>query len=229
MLFARRGSIPTLDSLLGNYGSRMIAAFLTALLALSPCQASNRISDAQKKDFIQLLKTLPVEGEFYSDAAIDKAGRYLPVLFALTEKDIEKYDIYPFLALSRGLCDRKVHRDYAVRHFAEIRHPMLKFGWGAMLFNAGASSPEIVQFLRSALESEQESKILSEILGPKYNDFRRRVNAYPYAKRRRAASITIHSTRPSPASLSSSSSLGYLACGVLALGGLIRALAALYY
>lgn len=161
----------------------MIAAVLTILLALMPNQASSRISDAQKKDFIQLLKTLPVEGEFYSDKAIDKAGRYLPVLFALTEKDIEKYDIYPFLALSRGLCDRKVHRDYVVRHFAEIRHPLLKLGWGAMMFDVGSTSPEIVRFLRSVLESEQQSKILSEMLGPDNADFRRRVEAYSNAKK----------------------------------------------
>ena len=71
-----------------------------------------------KKDFIELLKTLfPVKGEFYTDEAIDKSQNYVPVLFALTEKDIENYDIYPFLALSRGLCDRNIHRDYAVRHF----------------------------------------------------------------------------------------------------------------
>ncbi len=124
---------------------------LSSLLTLTSCQASNQISDVQKKDFIGLLKTLPVKGEFYTDAAIDKAGRYLPVFFALTEKDIEKYDIYPFLALSRGLCDRKVHRDYAVRHFAEIRHPMLKFGWGAMLFNAGAL--QISQVMRCCFGS----------------------------------------------------------------------------
>jgi hypothetical protein len=159
----------------------MIAVFLTILLSLAPCQASNQISDAQKKDFLRLLKTLPVKGEFFTDEAIDKAGRYLPVLFALTEKDIEKYDIYSFLALSRGLCDRKVHREYAVRHFANIRHPMLKLGWGAVLFDVGAVSPEIVQFLRSALESEQQSKILSEMLGPNYDDFRRQVNSYPNA------------------------------------------------
>lgn len=161
----------------------MIAVFLTILLSLAPCQALNQISDGQKRDFIQLLKTLPVKGEFFTDEAIDKAGRYLPVLFALTEKDIEKYDIYPFLALSRGLCDRKVHRDYAVRHFGEIRHPILKLGWGAMLFDADATSPEIVQVLRSALETEQQSKILSEMLGPNYDDFRRRVNDYPKARR----------------------------------------------
>ena len=38
-------------------------------------------------------------------------------LFALTEKNIEKYDIYQFLAISRGLCDRQ-YLEYAVRNFA---------------------------------------------------------------------------------------------------------------
>ncbi|HEU0143985.1 MAG TPA: hypothetical protein VFQ47_04305 [Nitrososphaera sp.] len=157
----------------------MIAAFLTILLVLTPSQASNQISDTQKKDFIELLKTLPHKGEFYTDEAIEKAGPYLPVLFALTEKDIEKYDIYPFAAISRGLCDQKKHRDYAVRHFAEIRHPMLKLFWGAMLFDAGATSPEIVRFLKDALESKEQAKLLSEIIGPQFEDFKQRVKAYP--------------------------------------------------
>ena len=81
----------------------MLAALLTILLLFVPSQATDQISDAQKKSFIELLKTLPVKGEFFTDDAIEKAGPYLPVLFALTEKDIEKYDIYPFGALSRGL------------------------------------------------------------------------------------------------------------------------------
>ncbi len=103
----------------------MIAAFLAILLAFMPCQATSRISDAQKKEFIKLLKTLPTKGEFYTDEAVEKAGSYLPVLFALTIKDIKRYDIYPFVAISRGLCDQKRHRDYAVSHFAEISHPTL--------------------------------------------------------------------------------------------------------
>ena len=157
----------------------MIAAFLTILLMLTPSQASDQVSEAQKKDFIELLKTLPFKGEFFTDEAVGRAGPYLPVLFAQTEKDIEKYDIYPFAAISRGLCDQKQHREYAVRHFAGIRHPGLKLFWGAMLFDAAATSPEIVRFLKDALESPEQSKLLSEIVGPEFEDFKRRVKAYP--------------------------------------------------
>ena len=52
----------------------MIAAFLTILLALTPYQAANQVSVAQKKEFIKLLQTLPYEGEFYTDEGIEKAG-----------------------------------------------------------------------------------------------------------------------------------------------------------
>ena len=138
-------------------------------------QAPSQVSDAQKKEFIQMLDTLPHEGEFYTAAAIDKAGPYLPVLLALTEKDLEQLDIYPFAAMSRGLCDRKQHRAYAVRHFAEIRHPMLQLAWAAMLFDAGASSPEIVRFLRKALKDEKQSQLLSEMIGPEFEQFKKRV------------------------------------------------------
>lgn len=153
----------------------MIAVALTLFLAVTSSQATNVVSDAQKKEFVGLLQSLPARGEFFTAQAIDKAGPYLPVLFALTEKDIEKRDIYPFLALGRGLCDRKAHRAYAVRHFAEIRHPVLKLEWATMLFDARATSPEIVQFLRDALESREQSQILAEMLGPNYAGFQRRV------------------------------------------------------
>jgi hypothetical protein len=62
-----------------------------------------KISIAEKKEFIELLKTIPQKGEFLTDDAVKTAGPYLPVLFALTEKDIETYDIYPFAVISREL------------------------------------------------------------------------------------------------------------------------------
>ena len=161
----------------------MVAAILTALLLLTPLQTAGQVSETRKREFIELLRTLPRKGEFFTDESVKKAGPYLPALFALTEKDIEGYDIYPFGALSRGLCDRKAHRKYAVRHFREIRHPTLKLLWGAMLFGEGAASPEIVRFLRDALRSEGQAKLLSEIEGPGFDDFRRRVLAHPAAKR----------------------------------------------
>jgi hypothetical protein len=161
----------------------MIAALLTTFLLFAPSLATTQISDAQKSAFIEFLKTLPHKGEFFTDDAIRKADSYLPVLFALTEKDIEAYDVYPFLTLSRGLCDQRKHRNYAVRHFAEIRHPELKLFWGAMLFDAGSSSPEIVRFLREALASEKQSQILAEMLGPDYQAFHRRVKGHRKVKR----------------------------------------------
>jgi hypothetical protein len=160
----------------------MIATFLAILIAITSSPWGTQVSAAQKREFIERIKTLPVKGEFLTDEAIDKAGRYLSVLFSLTEKDIEPYDIYPFLALSAGLCARKAHRKYAARHFSEIRHPILKLAWGEGLFGRGPTSQDVVQFLKDALRSEKESKILSEMLGPRYEEFRRRVGAYPNAK-----------------------------------------------
>ena len=157
----------------------MVAAIFIVLLVLAPHQASNQIPDARKREFIELLSTLPTKGEFYTEEAVDKAGPHLPVLFALTEKDIRKHYIYPFLAISRGLADRKKHREYAVGHFAEVRHPTLKLFWGAMLFDEGAASPEIVRFLKDALKAEARAKLLSQMVGPEFGDFRRRVQASP--------------------------------------------------
>src|SRR3954451_7864886 len=126
----------------------MIATALAILITITSSPLATQVSAAQKHDFIERLKTLPHYGEFFNDEAIDKAGPYLPVLFSLTEKDIEQYDIYPFLALSAGLCARKVHRRYAARHFSDIRHPILKLAWGEGLFGRGPSSPKVIQFLK---------------------------------------------------------------------------------
>lgn len=158
----------------------MIGFILLTLLVITPQQPpANQASDAQKQDFLKLLKTLPHKGEFFTDDAIKTAAPYLPALFALTDKDIEGYDFYPFAALSGGLCAHENNRQYATTHFSEIKHSDLKLGWAAMLFNAGKPSAEIVRFLRDALKSQARAKVLSEMLGPNFANFKRRVNSSP--------------------------------------------------
>ena len=66
-----------------------------------------------------------------------------------------------------------------MRHFGKIAHPEIKLGWGAMLFDANAASPEIVKFLKTALASKEQSKILAEGLGPTFEDFKKRVQSRP--------------------------------------------------
>lgn len=175
----------------------MKALFLIIILMLSSCYAfgqnesavksgisekllfeNEQISDLQKKEFIELLKTLPTKGEFYTEESNKKAASYLRVLFALTEKDIEA-DIYPYLAISRGICDQKEYRDYAVKQFAEIKHPLMKLFWAAMLFNEKTTSKEIILFLKQALESPTQEKQLAEILGPNFKEFQKRVKEVP--------------------------------------------------
>ena len=153
----------------------MSAAVLTILLLLAPIQASSKISASQKQEFLEILTTLPTRGEFYTDDAVQKAGPYLPVLLSLTEKDVEGHDIYRLAAISRGLCDVEDHREYASRHFSEIKHPQLKLLWAAMLFEAGVPSPETRNFLRIALASKNQSQLLSDTLGPSFDSFRDRV------------------------------------------------------
>ena len=152
-----------------------IMCFLAALLIFAAGQGSDQFSDERKREFIDLLRTLPRKGEFYTDAAVVKAGPYLPVLFSLTEKDIEKIDIYPFAAISRGLCDHFEYRKYAVRNFGRIQHPELKLFWGALLFELHTVSREIKRFLHDALASKKQSKVLSEMLGPEFDSFKKRV------------------------------------------------------
>jgi hypothetical protein len=47
---------------------------------------------------------------------------------------------------------------------------------------AAVVSPELVKFLRDALESRDQSKTLDEMLGPEFEDFRKRVRNYPTKK-----------------------------------------------
>jgi len=143
-------------------------------LTLTPIQAGHsffnpqgrhEVSDAQKREFIELLQTLPSKGEFYTEEAARRAGPYLPVIFSLTEKDVEKYDLYAFVAISVGISAYKERRAYAVAHFAEIRHPKLKLFWAASLFNLKDVSPEIVRYLRDALDSDAQTSELKSMIG----------------------------------------------------------------
>jgi hypothetical protein len=173
LIDSRRRVNPTVGGLLN-----MLGFMLLMLLVLAPQQSpASQISDGQKRDFLNLLKTLPHKGEFFTGDAIKTAGPYLPVLFALTDKDIEGYDIYPFAALSRGLCDDENNRQYATANFGNIRHSELKLAWAAMLFDARKPSAEIVRFLRDALKSQAKAKVLAEMLGPNFANFKRRVNS----------------------------------------------------
>jgi hypothetical protein len=152
----------------------MIAFTLLMLLVLMPQQSpANQISDAQKQHFIKLLKTLPHKAEFFTDDAIKTAGPYLPVLFSLTDKDIEGYDIYPFGALSRGLCDIKEHRQYATAHFGEIRNSELKLFWARRF--SREPSPEITR-LQDALKSGRK-RSYSKSPGPTSQTLKTRVTA----------------------------------------------------
>jgi hypothetical protein len=161
---------------------RTIACTLVLLgvAVSSTAQERESVTHHEKEVFLRLLKSLPTDadGEFYTDEAINLAAPHINVLFALTNEDISKYDIYPFLALSRGLCDQQKYREYGARHFRDIRHPIIKLFWGAVLFDVGTVTPEIVEYLRAALKSPERAKTLSEMIGPDYEKFKKRVLDY---------------------------------------------------
>jgi hypothetical protein len=133
------------------------------------------VTAEQKEEFLQLLPTLPHKGEFFTKEGIKKAKPYLPVLLALTPVDLPSFDPYPFAALSRGLCDRKKNRDFAVKHFGQIGHPMLKLFWASILFKDKSASPQIVEYLRKDLDSEEQTATLKVITGPHFATFKKRV------------------------------------------------------
>lgn len=157
--------------------------FTGVLLLLITAFSFQDTSDARKKEFLNLLRTLPTKGEFYTEEAIRKAKPFLPVLLSLTEKDIEKYnDIYPFAVLSGGLAIEKENRVYVRAHFAEIRHPELKLFWAALLLKAGDVSEDVVCHLRDALKQPERAQLLAEMVGPEFKFFKRKVLSHPYAR-----------------------------------------------
>lgn len=162
--------------------TKILISIIIVALTLSPITAAQEISDAQKKEFFELLKTLPSKGEFYTEEAGRRAGPYLPVLFALTEKDVDRDALYAFVAISVGIATDKERRAYAVAHFAEIRYPDLKLFWAAMLFNLQEVSPAIVHYLRDALNSEAQDGVLRSMVGPEFKFFKRAVRKHPFAQ-----------------------------------------------
>ena len=133
------------------------------------------VTDAEKKEFIELLKKLPTRGEFFTSEGVKKAGPFLRVLLALNEKDIDENYLFALGALCRGLCDQKEHREYAVKHFGTISHPVLKMMWGSMLFKDKEDSSEIVKYLRACVESKEQSQMLASMCGPGFEDFKEAV------------------------------------------------------
>lgn len=152
----------------------MSLVFLVAL-GLSFAEPEKAVTEADKKAFLDLLRTLPTRRHSFTKEAIEKAAPHTRVLLALTSKDIGELDLYPFLALSSGLASRKDARDYAVANFAKIAHPTLKLAWASMLLDQKAASTEIVTFLRKAIEAKDDSTTLADMLGSEYEDFRARV------------------------------------------------------
>jgi hypothetical protein len=177
----------------------MRATILLVALAFTQAQPEKPVTDPEKKEFLQVLSKLPTKGEFFTQEAITKAIPYTRVLLALTEKDLEKRDIYPYLALSAGLMGQKEAREYGITNFGKIAHPTIKLGWAIGLFRDKAPSPEVVAFLRKALDSKEESRTLSEMLGPGFEEFKEKViRADEAGKRTKIELVKEHATKGFP-------------------------------
>jgi hypothetical protein len=148
--------------------------FLIAL-ALGMAEPAKKVPEADKKAFLKKLAKLPTRGEFFTKDAVKKAIPDTHILLALTPKDLGNYDLYPFLALSRGLIEHKEARQYGTKNFDKIAHPTIKLFWAAMLFDKDTPCPAIVTFLRNALKSKQQARTLAEMLGPGFKKFKERI------------------------------------------------------
>jgi hypothetical protein len=177
----------------------MSATILIVAFAFGQAQPEKAVSDAEKKEFLKLLAKLPSRGEFFTEEAVQKALPYTRILLALTQKDLERHDIYPFLALSSGLMGHKEARQYAIANFSKIAHPTIKLGWAIALFRDTKSSSEILSFLRNALESKDDARTLSAMLGPGFEEFRDNViRTHEIGRQLKVEQVKQHSTLPFP-------------------------------
>ena len=151
------------------------ARTVLALWVMLPIACASNGTPSDKAAFVKLVRELPHQGEFLTDTANDRAAPSIGLLVSLRSEDLAGQDLYPFLALSQGLCDREVPRRYAIEHFREFGHPDLKMFWAAVLFDRGSQSGEIVRYLDTSLKSDEEAKRLAEIVGPTFPGFSERV------------------------------------------------------
>src|SRR5262245_50941326 len=154
----------------------MSASLFLFALALAQPQPEKAVTDAEKKEFFKLLTTLPTRGEFFTEEGIAKAVPYTRVLLSLTEDDLKGRDIYPFLALSAGLMAHKKSREVGLKSFHQISHPTLKLSWAAMLIRQPDPPRHVVDVLKKALDSPEDAKTLSAMMGPGFPAFKKMVN-----------------------------------------------------
>lgn len=138
-----------------------------------------KVAPAQKKMFLETLEKLPTRGEFFTDEAIQKASQFLPVLLSLDKKDVSEDQLFALLALGRGLHDsKKEHRDYAVKNFDKIAHPVIKLGWAINLFRISkGENPVVVRYLAESLTDSERGETIRSLLGSEFESFQKQVIA----------------------------------------------------
>ncbi|NUP96987.1 MAG: hypothetical protein HUU28_12575 [Planctomycetaceae bacterium] len=137
------------------------------------------VTAKEKQELIQLIMEAPTQGEFLAEEGVEQLAPHIRTLFALTSADVDKEHIYPFVALSYGLCQQESGWRYGVEHFDEIQHPLLQLFWGALLFKQDHASPAIVDYLQRILDTPELRNELEPIVGPEFPSFEQRVRTAP--------------------------------------------------
>jgi hypothetical protein len=158
----------------------MLHLFLALTIAVQG-QATEitKVTPQQKKAFLELMTKLPSRGEFYTNEGVQKAAPFLHVLLSLDKKDITEDHYFAILALSRGLHDsRKEHREFAVKNFEKIPHPVIKISWAIMLFRFSREvTPEVTRYLRDSLDDNERMEFIRSMLGPEFAAVRKQIVA----------------------------------------------------
>ncbi len=154
-----------------NTACRVIALSIIATAVFTGCASDGRpkpsvITPQQKQEFVDLLATLPTEGQFYAKEAVHRAKPYLPHLLSLTESDLKDREMYPFLTLSSDMIQDADNLVYVTANFGQIRHPLIKIFWGLAILDRDRPATEIVEYLRTALSDAAQTKQLISFVGP---------------------------------------------------------------
>jgi hypothetical protein len=153
----------------------MSANVLLISLVLGVGQLPKEVSDADKQAFFKLVPSLELQpaghAAIFTEKSVRKATPFATVLFALTEKDLENKDFGVFMILTTQLGGVEEARKYGIKNFVNIAHPKIKLFWAHALYAEKVAPPEIVTYLRNALESREARWELNDFYGPGFRAF----------------------------------------------------------
>jgi hypothetical protein len=125
----------------------------------------------------QAVETFPVELQ----KAMLELDRQIDQLYQRIGNEIGNQDFQSAVRLrdeanvlkkEKELITRESRAGFVVENLGKIKDPLLKLRWAVWVFYVeNETSPELVDYLRAALESKEQRELLSWRLGSRFHEF----------------------------------------------------------